>query len=76
LLPEILGIKGEEHVNRACCGPQAIVLPHVVERRCLSFGSTWKTKDKTCERSALSALYLRPQTAELYGAVGNKGTCW
>src|SRR5262249_56679930 len=53
--------------TRVCCGPQAILLPHVVGHRYPSFGSTWKTNDKTCERFALSALYLRPQTAELYG---------
>jgi hypothetical protein len=31
-----------------------------------------KTNGKTCERFALSALYLRPQTAELYGTCGNE----
>src|SRR5438132_10838474 len=67
-------LRSPSGITRACCGPQAILLPHVVERRCLSFGSTWKTKDKTCERSALSALYLRPQTAELYGTVGKRAT--
>src|SRR6266568_6771463 len=71
------------HVGLECCiprspsgitkvsyGPQAILLPRVVEPLCPSCGSTWKTKDKTCERFALSAFYLRPQTAELYGTCG------
>src|SRR5262252_10034524 len=47
--------------TRVCSGPQAILLPHVVEPRYQSFGNTSKTNDKTCERYALSALYLRPE---------------
>jgi hypothetical protein len=44
----------------------------VVERRYPSFSSTLKTKGTTCERYALSVLYLRPQTAELYGTCGKQ----
>lgn len=47
--------------TRACSGPQVILLPPVREHRSPSFGSTWKTKDNTCERYALSALYPRPE---------------
>src|SRR5438093_1070451 len=57
--------------TRVCCGHRVTLLPHVEAHRYLSFGSTLKTKEKTCERCALSALYLRPQTAELYGTCGN-----
>ena len=56
--------------TRVCCGHRVTLLPHVEAHRYLSFGSTLKTKEKTCERCALSALYLRPQTAELYGTCG------
>ena len=41
--------------TRVCCGHRVTLLPHVEAHRYLSFGSTLKTKEKTCERCALSA---------------------
>ena len=58
--------------TRVSYGHQATLLPHAVGHHYLSFASTLKIKEKTCERCALSALYLRPQTAELYGTFGKQ----